>query len=295
MRHQKKGHKLGRTSSHRHALLRNLAASLIVNVRIETTLAKAKALRPYIEPLITKAVRASSSICKNQRRHQLRQVLRHVPNFQAASILLNVWGNQFVNRPGGYTRIIKLGMRSSDAAPMALIEMIVEKEQFVSIVDEIYPYFFGQVRGILCDEADAARRLYSDCRAQILPLLPLPKFVFRTRTIADCRCGIEVCFPGKLPEAWNAVESSMYPISYYVHIGDGELIDVAVDSVPSGVYVVSPGIFEVRYSAKNPDRFLSLTVERKRHNLKRDVFVRLFRETGTTVVRTALNAPEVSL
>lgn len=116
MRHGKKVNHLGRTSSHRHALLSNMAASLILNKRINTTLAKAKALRKYVEPLITKS--------KSDNTHSRRIVFSYLQNKFAVTELFREVSAKVADRPGGYTRIIKLGNRPGDAAEMAMIELV---------------------------------------------------------------------------------------------------------------------------------------------------------------------------
>lgn len=116
MRHGKKVNHLGRTSSHREALLSNLAASLILNKRINTTLAKAKALRKYVEPLITKS--------KSDSTHSRRVVFSYLQNKYAVTELFREVSSKVTDRPGGYTRIIKLGNRPGDAAEMAMIELV---------------------------------------------------------------------------------------------------------------------------------------------------------------------------
>ena len=116
MRHGDKINNLGRTASHRSALLSNLAAQLIANKRITTTLAKAKALRTYVEPLITKA--------KENTTHQRRIVFSYLQDKEAIKELFDVIRPRVEGRPGGYTRIIKLGQRVGDNAELALIELV---------------------------------------------------------------------------------------------------------------------------------------------------------------------------
>jgi large subunit ribosomal protein L17 len=116
MRHGDKINNLGRTSSHRRALLSNLAAQLISHKRIVTTLAKAKVLRTYIEPLITKA--------KENTTHQRRIVFSYLQDKEAITELFGTVAEKVAGRPGGYTRIIKLGMRTGDAAETAMIELV---------------------------------------------------------------------------------------------------------------------------------------------------------------------------
>ncbi|GAA4446433.1 hypothetical protein GCM10023091_39500 [Ravibacter arvi] len=116
MRHGKKDNHLGRTSSHRRALLSNLAGSLIIHKRIETTLAKAKELRKYVEPLLTKS--------KDDSTHSRRVVFSYLNDKDVVKELYNVVADKIANRPGGYTRIIKLGSRLGDNAEVALIELV---------------------------------------------------------------------------------------------------------------------------------------------------------------------------
>lgn len=116
MRHRKKGKKLGRTSAHRKRTLQALSSALIENKRIRTTVSKAKALRPFVEPLITRA--------KEDTAHNRRQVFRHLQNKAAVRELFDEVGDQVGNRPGGYTRIIRLGRRSGDGAEVAMIELV---------------------------------------------------------------------------------------------------------------------------------------------------------------------------
>jgi len=125
MRHQKHHRSLGVTREHRAALLSNLAAALIRHGRIETTLTKAQALRPFIEKVITKAKRAAVAAEKKDAVHLRRHALRKVRDEDAVTLLFNEKAAQFAQRPGGYTRIYKLAPRRvSDAAEMALIEFV---------------------------------------------------------------------------------------------------------------------------------------------------------------------------
>lgn len=122
MRHGKKFNHLGRTSSHRKALLSNMANSLIKHKRITTTLAKAKALRQYVEPLITRS--------KNDTTHSRRTVFSYLQDKEAVTILFREISEKVANRPGGYTRIIKLENRLGDNAEMAFIELVDYNEVY---------------------------------------------------------------------------------------------------------------------------------------------------------------------
>jgi large subunit ribosomal protein L17 len=129
MRHQKHHASLGVTREHREAMLSNLAASLIKHGRIQTTLAKARALRPFIEKIITKAKRAAAATDKSASLHQRRLALRDVRDEDAITLLFNEKVSQFASRAGGYTRIYKLGARRvSDAAELALIEFVAAED-----------------------------------------------------------------------------------------------------------------------------------------------------------------------
>ncbi len=116
MRHNKKFNHLGRTASHRAAMLSNMAISLIMHKRITTTLAKAKALKKYVEPLITKS--------KEDTTNSRRVVFSYLQDKHAITELFTTISKAVADRPGGYTRIIKTGFRASDAAPMCFIELV---------------------------------------------------------------------------------------------------------------------------------------------------------------------------
>jgi large subunit ribosomal protein L17 len=121
MRHGNKNNNLSRTASHRKALLMNLGCQLIINKRITTTLAKAKVLRTYIEPLITKTKNTSS---KEAIMHNHRIVFSYLNDKDAVKELFTVVAPKVASRPGGYTRIIKLGARVGDNAEIAMIELV---------------------------------------------------------------------------------------------------------------------------------------------------------------------------
>ncbi|MBT3419178.1 MAG: 50S ribosomal protein L17 [Candidatus Magasanikbacteria bacterium] len=116
MRHKKKGKTLGRVKAQRIALMRSLAESLILHGGIETTLAKAKALRPFVEPLITKA---KTGTLANR-----RQLIKVLYTDKVLNMLMDDIAPRYKDRAGGYTRIIKLGFRQSDGSPIARIELV---------------------------------------------------------------------------------------------------------------------------------------------------------------------------
>ena len=127
MRHKKKGRKLGRKVGNRKALLMNLACQLITHKKIRTTNPKAKELRSYIEPLIT--------LAKKNDLHSRRLVIKKIPKKNIVRILFEEIAPVFAERPGGYTRITKLGFRDNDRAPVSIIEFV---ESFdVQLADDL--------------------------------------------------------------------------------------------------------------------------------------------------------------
>lgn len=116
MRHNKSVNHLGRKSGHRKALLANLASSLILHKRITTTVAKAKALKSYVEPLITKS--------KDDSTHSRRVVFSYLKDKNAVAELFRTVAPKVADRPGGYTRVLHVGFRQGDATEMALIELV---------------------------------------------------------------------------------------------------------------------------------------------------------------------------
>ncbi|MCW3072285.1 MAG: ribosomal protein [Bacteroidetes bacterium] len=124
MRHGDKINNLGRKSAHRKAMLSNMACSLILHKRINTTLAKAKALRTYVEPLITKS--------KDDSTHSRRTVFAYLGNKEAVSMLFKDVAAKVADRPGGYTRILKTGARAGDNADMCFIELVDFNENMLA-------------------------------------------------------------------------------------------------------------------------------------------------------------------
>ncbi len=137
MRHRKKGRKLSRTSSHRKALFANMAVALIKHEQIETTLPKAKELKPVVEKLITLGKRGGL--------HARRQALARLPEKSAVDKLFSTLSERYAERAGGYARVLRSGHRYGDSAPMAIIEL-VDRD----------PEAKGQDSGPRPDEADAA-------------------------------------------------------------------------------------------------------------------------------------------
>ncbi|MFZ4523463.1 MAG: 50S ribosomal protein L17 [Bacteroidales bacterium] len=128
MRHQKKFNHLGRKSAHRKAMLSNMAASLIIHKRIHTTVAKAKALRVFVEPLLTKS--------KEDTTHSRRTVFSYLQSKEAVTELFREISKKIMDRPGGYTRILKTGNRFGDNAEMCLIELVDYNEAMLSVKDD---------------------------------------------------------------------------------------------------------------------------------------------------------------
>ena len=129
MRHGKKNNHLGRTAPHRAAMLSNMATSLILHKRIETTVAKAKELRKYAEPLITKA--------KTDDTNNRRVVFSYLQSKEAIKELFGIVAEKVANRPGGYTRIIKLNNRLGDNAEMCMMELVDFNETMLSAATEV--------------------------------------------------------------------------------------------------------------------------------------------------------------
>lgn len=123
MHHRKAGRALGRTSAHRRAMYRNMAASLVEHETIRTTLPKAKELRRVIEPLIT--------LAKEDGVSRRRMAFDRLRNRTAVGKLFNELGPRYKDRPGGYLRILKMGFRAGDAAPMALVQLVDQPERSV--------------------------------------------------------------------------------------------------------------------------------------------------------------------
>jgi len=124
MRHARKINHLGRTDTHRKAMLSNMASSLILHKRITTTVAKAKALRTYVEPLITRS--------KEDTTHSRRTVFSYLQDKKAVSELFREISPKIMERPGGYTRILKTGFRKGDAAEMCIIELVDYNENMLA-------------------------------------------------------------------------------------------------------------------------------------------------------------------
>ena len=140
MRHGKRINHLSRTSAHRRAMLSNMAASLILHKRITTTIAKAKVLRTFIEPLISRS--------KDDSTHNRRMVFGYLQNKEAVSELFREISKKIAERPGGYTRILKTGTRSGDNADMCIIELVDYNENLLRPKEEVKVKATRRRRGI---------------------------------------------------------------------------------------------------------------------------------------------------
>ena len=148
MRHQRRINHLGRTAAHRKALLSNMACSLILHKRIHTTLAKAKELRKFIEPLVTKS--------KNDTTHSRRTVFAYLHNKYAVTELYREISQKIADRPGGYTRILKTGFRQGDNAEMCIIEFVDYNETYTQAKETKKATKTRRSRGKKAAEAPAA-------------------------------------------------------------------------------------------------------------------------------------------
>ena len=181
MRHRKRGKFPGTSSAHRRSNARNMSISLIRHGSVRTTLAKAKALRPIIEPLITRAKKAECAEINCERVHHIRVLRSKLGGGDDLSdilrVLVNVLGRVFAERPGGYTQIFKLGNRSSDGAPMALIRFVIDEKS----VSRILPNF----------SRDRVS-LYAELRAALektpirLPRIAKDHFVYPPNVSVEC-------------------------------------------------------------------------------------------------------------
>lgn len=136
MEHRTKGRKLGRTASHKKALMSNLSVSLILHDRIKTTLAKAKELRLYVEPLVTKAKKANASSVAEKGVHLRRVAKQFLKDDSAVKKLFDELGPRFADRPGGYTRVLKTGHRPGDGADTAIIEFVGFEKKEKEVTDD---------------------------------------------------------------------------------------------------------------------------------------------------------------
>jgi len=148
MRHQKKINHLGRTSAHRKAMLSNMASSLILHKRITTTLAKAKALRSYVEPLINRA--------KDDSTHSRRIAFSYLQSKEAVTELFKEISQKIMERPGGYTRILKTGKRVGDNADMCFIELVDYNQAMLGKKEEVKAKTTRRGRGKKADAGTAA-------------------------------------------------------------------------------------------------------------------------------------------
>ncbi|HOY41353.1 MAG TPA: 50S ribosomal protein L17 [Chitinophagales bacterium] len=159
MRHGNKINHLGRKYGHRAALLKNLSSALFMHKRIETTVAKAKELRGYVEPLVTKA--------KDNSTHSRRDVFSYLQDKFATKELFDVIAPKVGNRPGGYTRIVRLGQRQGDAAEMAIMELVDFNEVYTNKSTKVAEPKKKTRRAGAAKKAEAAKEVVEEKAAEV--------------------------------------------------------------------------------------------------------------------------------
>jgi len=187
MRHGKKVNHLGRTDSHRKAMLANMASSLIQHKRITTTLAKAKALRGYVEPLLTKS--------KNDTTHSRRTVFSYLQDKDTVNTLFREIAEKIANRPGGYTRIVKLENRLGDNAEMAIIELVDYNTVYGKDVDAKA-------------EKKSTRRRGGASKAKAAPAAPVAEETVAEAPVAEAAPAVEETPAAEAPAADDKEENA---------------------------------------------------------------------------------------
>jgi len=187
MRHGKKVNHLGRTDSHRKAMMANMASSLIQHKRITTTLAKAKALRGYVEPLLTKS--------KNDTTHSRRTVFSYLQDKDTVNTLFREIAEKIANRPGGYTRIVKLENRLGDNAEMAIIELVDYNTVYGKDVDAKA-------------EKKSTRRRGGASKAKAAPAAPVAEETVAAAPVAEAAPAVEEAPATKAPAADDKEENA---------------------------------------------------------------------------------------
>ena len=187
MRHGKKVNHLGRTNSHRKAMLANMASSLIQHKRITTTLAKAKALRGYVEPLLTKS--------KNDTTHSRRTVFSYLQDKDTVNTLFREIAEKIANRPGGYTRIVKLENRLGDNAEMAIIELVDYNTVYGKDVDAKA-------------EKKSTRRRGGASKAKAAPVAPVAEETVAAAPVAEAAPAVEEAPATEAPAADDKEENA---------------------------------------------------------------------------------------
>jgi large subunit ribosomal protein L17 len=187
MRHGKKVNHLGRTDSHRKAMLANMASSLIQHKRITTTLAKAKALRGYVEPLLTKS--------KNDTTHSRRTVFSYLQDKDTVNTLFREIAEKIANRPGGYTRIVKLENRLGDNAEMAIIELVDYNTVYGKDVDAKA-------------EKKSTRRRGGASKAKAAPAAPVAEETVAAAPVAEAAPAVEETPATEAPAADDKEENA---------------------------------------------------------------------------------------
>ena len=167
MSRNKKLNHLGRTSPHRHALLSNMACSLILHKRSQTTLAKAKALKVYVEPLLTKA--------KNDTTHSRRTVFSYLRRKEIVAEMFGDIAEKIANRPGGYTRILKLGNRLGDNAEMCMIELVDYNTTYTEVKKEEVKKTSRRRRSTSAKKEEAPKAEVAETPVAEAPVEEVPK------------------------------------------------------------------------------------------------------------------------
>ena len=177
MRHRCRRKIPGKSSAHRRSLLRNLATSLFLHGQIETTLAKAKALRPYAEKIITKSKSASLAGTFDRRMSLYRDIRTEISHGDAFLCLTRVWARHLKYRQGGYLRIVKLGKRRSDSAEMAIVQMVLDKIQhdgsIVTLANRSFSDYFKEISNEYLNDIDHNRKRYLQFSSIDLPVVSI--------------------------------------------------------------------------------------------------------------------------
>ncbi len=250
MRHGNKINKLGRVKDHRRALMKNMASSLFVSGYIRTTKAKAKALRPYAERIITKAVRVNKATTLSQRLALIRNIQTEITMDTAFTFLIKVWGVLCMNRPGGYTRIIKLNRRIGDASEMAIIGIVIDDKYIekYNLTDMSFKGAFQELAKKLLDDIFPIKKMLRFWEYSQMPNIDLNVSIPRNRNnlsfeikfnrIVDLEGANWPIFNGRYSDMPFLLEIDC-PDSYslqYSFINKGLLKEIPIISVRHNVY-----------------------------------------------------------
>jgi large subunit ribosomal protein L17 len=291
MRHQQKKHRLGRRKAHRTALLRNLATALALHGRVRTTLAKAKAVRPFMEKLITKGKR--SLVAKYDRLRFYRAIRGNMLDNFAAELVLKFWSQHFLSRPGGYTRIIKLVARRSDACAMAIIEM-VDIESILAKRHEAN----GEKRRLKTRPQWAETilseysRITGSERLEVANLAPIPEFRFdvisdkRGKLVVDVSVSGEG-FSGEEFASGTNSSSRLFPINLFLYAGPACEMKL-LDKPPAHVHLHDGGTVAIAWSPTREDSSFRVEIQSLSIGAESPIFMRVLRENGATALKRNL-------